>query len=75
MSSIDCCSGARKADLGEETFELAEAFADFEAIVGREVVKREREERLHIYEFWVVELVRLCRTLLHQTGEVYIEKQ
>ena len=39
VPAVDCGGGAGEAYLGEEAFELAEAFADFETIVGREVVK------------------------------------
>ena len=47
MSSIDCGSGAGETDLGEKTFELAEAFADFDTVMRRKVIKGERKERLH----------------------------
>lgn len=37
-----CAGGfSGKADLGKKTFELAEAFADFYAVVGGEVVEGE----------------------------------
>ena len=39
--------GAGEADLREEAFELAEAFADLAAVEGGEVVEGEGEEGLH----------------------------
>ena len=39
MAAVDCGGGAGEADLREEAFELAEAFADFETVVGGEVVE------------------------------------
>lgn len=37
-------AGIRKADLGEQTLDLAEALADLGTVVGREVVEGERQE-------------------------------
>ena len=40
-------SGLGEAYLGEETFELAQTFADFDRVGGGEVVEREGEEGFH----------------------------
>ena len=39
-----------EADLGEEAFDLAHAFADFGGVVGGEVVEGEGEEGFHFRE-------------------------
>jgi nicotinamide riboside transporter PnuC len=36
--------------LSEETFDLLDAFADFIAVLGRQIVEREREERFHLWQ-------------------------